>query len=184
MERRRLIIIGLLLLAASVAWGRGVQDKVQIPSSATGPIEFSHYLHLEKVGKNCPSCHNTLFNVDPAAAKKKQPVSMKEMEEKGKSCGGCHNGKKAFSVKGDCAKCHPTRDITFENDAGPALFSHEVHTGMYSCGECHPGMFAPKQGKNPKVTMEQMEKGESCGACHDGGTAFTVKENCETCHKM
>jgi len=34
------------------------------------------------------------------------------------------------------------------------------------------------------VTMEQMEQGASCGACHDGGTAFTVKENCETCHNM
>jgi c(7)-type cytochrome triheme protein len=30
---------------------------------------------------------------------------MKQME-KGKSCGACHDGKKAFSVKGDCAKCH------------------------------------------------------------------------------
>jgi c(7)-type cytochrome triheme protein len=30
---------------------------------------------------------------------------MKQME-KGKSCGACHDGKKAFSVKGECAKCH------------------------------------------------------------------------------
>ena len=30
---------------------------------------------------------------------------MKEMQ-KGKSCGACHNGKTAFSVKGDCTKCH------------------------------------------------------------------------------
>jgi c(7)-type cytochrome triheme protein len=30
--------------------------------------------------------------------------------------------------------------------------------------------------------MDEMEKGKSCGACHDGKTAFTVKENCDTCH--
>ncbi len=30
---------------------------------------------------------------------------MKQMQQ-GKSCGACHNGKKAFSVKGDCVKCH------------------------------------------------------------------------------
>lgn len=182
MKQRCLTIFALLLLTASSVLARGVQDKMTMRSDATGPIEFSHYLHLEKIGKNCPSCHNELYNVDPS--KPKQRVSMKEMEEKSKSCGACHNGARAFSVKKDCAKCHPTRDITFENDAGPALFSHEVHTGLYKCGECHPGMFVPSQGKNPKTTMTQMEKGESCGACHDGSTAFTVKENCDTCHKM
>jgi c(7)-type cytochrome triheme protein len=32
--------------------------------------------------------------------------------------------------------------------------------------------------------MTEMEGGRSCGACHDGNTAFTVGENCETCHAM
>lgn len=181
-QRLPITIALLLLLGVSTVLARGVQDKMVIPNDATGPVEFSHYLHLEKVGKNCPSCHNGLYKVEQPQTR--QHFSMKEMEEKAKSCGACHNGTRAFSVKGDCAKCHPTHDVTFENDGGPVLFSHEVHTGMYKCGECHPGMFVPSHGKNPKVSMEQMEKGESCGACHDGGTAFTVKENCETCHKM
>ena len=29
-----------------------------------------------------------------------------------------------------------------------------------------------------------MEKGESCGTCHDGSMAFSVVEDCETCHEM
>jgi c(7)-type cytochrome triheme protein len=30
-----------------------------------------------------------------------------------------------------------------------------------------------------------MEKGKSCGACHnEGKVAFIVKENCDRCHKM
>lgn len=179
--KRLCFISATLLLLTTTVFARGIQDKVEMTSEATGPIEFSHYIHMEKVGKNCPSCHNTLFNIDPAKPRPK--VTMKEMEEKGKSCGSCHNGTRAFSVKGDCSKCHPTREITFENDGGPVVFSHEVHTGMYKCGECHPGIFVPKRGKNPPATMEQMEKGASCGTCHDGGTAFTVKENCESCHK-
>ena len=179
--KKLFFVAAVLTLVATSALARGLQDKVIMTSKATGPIEFSHYLHLEKVGKNCPSCHNAVFNIDPA--KPRLSASMKEMEEKSASCGFCHNGTRAFSVKSDCAKCHPTRDVTFENDGGTVLFSHEVHTGMSSCSECHPDIFVPSHGKNPLTTMEQMEKGESCGACHDGGTAFTVKENCETCHK-
>ena len=179
--KRLLFISAALIFIATSAFSRGLQDKVTISSEATGPIEFSHYLHLEKVGKNCPSCHNTLFNIDPA--KPRLSATMKAMEEKAVSCGACHNGTRAFSVKGDCAKCHPTRDVTFENDGGPVLFSHDVHTGMYKCSECHPGIFVPSRGKNKPATMEMMEKGDSCGTCHDGGTAFTVKENCDTCHK-
>lgn len=179
--KRLLFISAALIFIATSAFSRGLQDKVTINSEATGPIEFSHYFHLEKVGKNCPSCHNTLFNIDPA--KPRLTATMKTMEEKAASCGSCHNGTRAFSVKGDCAKCHPTRDVTFENDGGTVLFSHEVHTGMYKCSECHPGIFVPSHGKNPPATMEMMEKGDSCGTCHDGGTAFTVKDNCDNCHK-
>jgi c(7)-type cytochrome triheme protein len=32
--------------------------------------------------------------------------------------------------------------------------------------------------------MEQMSEGKSCGACHEGNTAFTVEDNCSTCHDM
>ena len=170
---RVLFVSAALILIASSAFSRGLQDKVTINNSATGAIEFSHYNHLEKVGKNCPSCHNSLYNIDPA--KPRIAATMKAMEEKAASCGSCHNGSRAFSVKGDCAKCHPTHDVTFENDGGPVLFSHEVHIGMYKCSECHPGIFVPSHGKNPPVSMEKMEQGDSCGACHDGGTAFTVK---------
>jgi len=31
--------------------------------------------------------------------------------------------------------------------------------------------------------MADMEKGLYCGACHDGQRAFTVKGNCDKCHK-
>jgi c(7)-type cytochrome triheme protein len=31
--------------------------------------------------------------------------------------------------------------------------------------------------------MAEMEKGKSCGACHDGKTAFATTANCAKCHK-
>ena len=37
--------------------------------------------------------------------------------------------------------------------------------------------------KHKKVTMAQMQKGQSCGACHNGKRAFDVKGNCDNCHK-
>jgi c(7)-type cytochrome triheme protein len=32
------------------------------------------------------------------------------------------------------------------------------------------------------MSMSQMEKGLSCGSCHDDKTAFSVKSNCVKCH--
>ena len=33
------------------------------------------------------------------------------------------------------------------------------------------------------VTMAQMEKGKTCGACHNGKRSFAVTANCDRCHK-
>ena len=39
-------------------------------------------------------------------------------------------------------------------------------------------------GKDKGVTMAQMEKGKTCGACHNGRIAFRHNGNCDKCHKM
>ncbi|TYO97089.1 c(7)-type cytochrome triheme protein [Geothermobacter ehrlichii] len=178
MKRILPIAILMLLIVPGPLSARWIKDKVVFQVEATGPVEFSHYNHLEAVGKNCPTCHNKIFNI---VTKKNPDFTMADME-KGKACGACHNGDRAFSVKEDCSTCHPTRDIRFTNDTAPALFSHEIHTGMYGCSECHPDLFVPDQKKNPHFTMDQMGEGEACGACHDGDTAFSVSENCAACH--
>lgn len=66
-----------------------------------GDVIFSHDAHVSGMNLKCTQCHDKLYT----NAKQHKKVSMKEMQ-KGKSCGTCHNGKAAFSVKGDCAKCH------------------------------------------------------------------------------
>ncbi|KAF0219621.1 MAG: hypothetical protein FD174_1876 [Geobacteraceae bacterium] len=141
----------------------------------TGPTHFSHKKHIEMY--KCGDCHSKLY----AAGPNNKRVSMAEME-KGKSCGACHNAKDAFAVA-DCAKCHPVKEVDFKlKDIGNVKFSHTFHLGMYKCGECHTGIYRPSSG-NKAVSMTEMEQGKSCGACHDGKSAFTVKENCDKCHK-
>jgi len=141
----------------------------------TGPVLFSHRGHLRTM--QCNSCHNKLYKAGPNAR-----VTMAQMD-KGKSCGACHNGKGAFKVS-ECVKCHPVKEKSYTvADAGNVLFSHKFHIGMYSCGECHPRLYLPGKG-NVTVSMAGMEAKKSCGACHDGNSAFTVKENCEKCHQM
>lgn len=68
--------------------------------------------------------------------------------------------------------------------AGPVIFSHESHVAGagLKCQDCHAKLYLDvKQHK--KVTMGEMEKGKSCGACHNGKTAFSVKNDCKSCHQ-
>jgi len=181
MKVRLSILVLLLLTVPSLLVASWEKSVVEIRTDATGVVVFNHDNHFEALGsKKCTACHNAIFN---RKMSKNPDFTMAEMEQ-GKACGACHNGDTAFDVKSDCATCHPTRDITFKvADVGPVVFSHEVHTGMFGCGECHPGLFIPGPG-NPAATMAEMAKGVSCGACHDGSSAFSVEENCDTCHQM
>lgn len=96
-----LIIVCILLLPTLVS-ARWIKDIVIIENEDIGSIEFSHYQHLDALGKNCVLCHNRVFHINP---KKNKSVSMAEMEQ-GESCGACHNGNRAFSVKENCESCH------------------------------------------------------------------------------
>jgi c(7)-type cytochrome triheme protein len=149
-------------------------DEVYLQTETVGKVVFSHSVH----GTGCGECHPKLFEKKRSNLR----VSMKAMEE-GKSCGGCHNGKKAFSVTANCTSCHAGNILYKEKDAGDVIFPHSAHTGMYGCDSCHPGLFKAERGAN-RATMEEMEQGKSCGACHDGSTAFSVAEACDSCHKM
>ncbi len=139
----------------------------------TGPVRFSHRAHLATYA--CGTCHAGLYAAGP-----NKRVGMARMKQ-GKSCGACHDGKTAFAV-GACTRCHPVRDVKFaEKSAGDVTFSHTVHLAMYSCPECHPAIYRP--GNAPRgVTMAEMRKGKSCGACHDGKTAFAARGECDRCH--
>ena len=75
-------------------------------------------------------------------------------------------------------------DVTLKNKKGDVIFSHDAHVaGMrLKCTQCHDKLYTnAKQHK--KATMKEMQKGKSCGACHNGKTAFSVKGDCAKCHK-
>jgi c(7)-type cytochrome triheme protein len=107
---------------------------------------------------------------------------MQKMEN-GETCATCHDGAGGFGVVGTCTTCHArVADIVFTfKDIGETIFPHSVHTAQFSCTECHPGVFKAERGTN-KATMLEMDSGKSCGACHDGSTAFSVKGDCVACH--
>lgn len=183
MSKRYILLAVLLLLAIPTliyAYGvGGYVDKVIITTEDFGDVTFSHMRH----SAFCSDCHTKIFQQKANSTPK---VGMKAMEE-GKSCGNCHNDDYAFSVKGSCSECHTgVKDILFkEEDAGNVTFPHSTHLEMFSCSDCHPDLFKAKRGAN-KATMDEMAEGSSCGACHDGDSAFGVEddEGCESCHQM
>ena len=74
-------------------------------------------------------------------------------------------------------------DVTMKNSFGNTVFSHDIHTQKkLSCQSCHPEPYLTAE-KHQTITMKQMEQGQSCGLCHDGKQAFTVKGSCNVCHK-
>ena len=96
---RHVIIIALLLVATPVLAIVGGGDITL--KSKGGNVVFSHGSHVAGMGLKCNECHDKLYT----NAKQHKKITMKQMQ-KGKSCGTCHNGKTAFSVTGDCNKCH------------------------------------------------------------------------------
>ncbi len=75
------------------------------------------------------------------------------------------------------------------NEPADAMFKHQTHVVdlEFDCDSCHPDTFQKKRGAaeaNGDYTMAALEEGQYCGICHDGDTAFGVKEpdTCVTCH--
>ena len=101
MKRTAFVTTWLVLAACSGALAAVGGGEVTLKVKGAKNVAFSHETHVNGVALECTECHSKLYT--NAAGHKH--TSMKQMKE-GKSCGACHNGKQAFSVKGDCAKCH------------------------------------------------------------------------------
>jgi len=176
-----LFTVALMLLISAVATAAETKD-IRYTFKNSGPVIFSHEIHLKKYNNNCKMCHDAIFNL-----RKRKHFTMAEME-KTRSCGACHSGIKAFSVatEKDCTKCHTGKpaDVTYQiKGLGEAVFKHETHIARTggACKSCHNGIIIT--GKKKAVSMDEMEKGKTCGACHNGKMAFTVTSNCDRCHK-
>lgn len=68
----------------------------------------------------------------------------------------------------------------------PVVFPHWRHRSRYVCSVCHTGLeFAMRSGGSG-ISRESNLAGRHCGACHNGSTAFSVKDGpakqCHRCH--
>jgi len=93
-------VLAYLVLLAAPAFAVVGGGEITLQNKG-GSVVFSHELHVTGLGQTCQACHPKPF----VNVKQHKAVTMKAMQA-GASCGACHNGTKAFSVKGNCAKCH------------------------------------------------------------------------------
>ncbi len=64
----------------------------------------------------------------------------------------------------------------------PSIFPHWIHRINYRCDACHDRLFKMELGATD-ISMDLMKNGGSCGACHNGKTAFEVSfQSCNRCH--
>ena len=99
-----------LLLLMTVMIFCGVTAAVAVPPGRTlefskspmGTVKFSGKVHKD-AGAKCQECHNP--DMFPKMKQGTVEIKMADIYD-GKLCGTCHNGKRAFSAKGNCNRCH------------------------------------------------------------------------------
>lgn len=64
-------------------------------------------------------------------------------------------------------------------DMPAVVFSHQEHTQLIDCAECHPKPFEMLNNGTP-VSMKAIRNGQYCGTCH-GKVAFPIS-SCDRCH--
>lgn len=81
----------------------------------------------------------------------------------------------------------PEAPIVWTKPVESVVFQHKTHTmgAGLDCDSCHDDIFTMEAGaaqENDDFTMESLYKGNYCGSCHDGSTAFASNTRCTTCH--
>lgn len=96
------LIATTILLCTSLALAVPASKTLEFTKSSMGKVTFEGKVHAE-AGIKCKECHNK-----ETFPKMKQGTVTIKMDEiyAGKLCGVCHNGKRAFSAKGNCKRCH------------------------------------------------------------------------------
>ena len=67
----------------------------------------------------------------------------------------------------------------------PATFPHGVHRVAFKCTACHDSLFPMKAGAT-QISMEMIQDGKACGACHNDSGKVTFPSsvaNCARCHQ-
>ncbi len=171
----------------------------------TQPVKsvlFSHVAHTKGASLTCDTCHPAIFKARAFSAQNKGDFNMESLYS-GKYCGVCHNGDMAFSSDTQCARCHigvkgykrmdgyiddlknmeefmPRKILILGDGLYSVQFSHTAHNG-FNCSRCHTRLFSFGDSDG-KINMDAIDRGEYCGACHNGELAFS-SSNCVACHE-
>jgi c(7)-type cytochrome triheme protein len=63
----------------------------------------------------------------------------------------------------------------------PVIFPHWFHRIRFQCSVCHVELGIKMGAGATGIRMQDLIDGRYCGACHDGGTAWSI-DNCDLCH--
>jgi c(7)-type cytochrome triheme protein len=76
-----------------------------------------------------------------------------------------------------------------DGSPGVVTFRHDAHVDAArpDCTTCHPALFSivkrtAASAAPAAIRHADMEKGKSCGSCHDGKSAHGL-DDCGTCHQ-
>jgi c(7)-type cytochrome triheme protein len=84
------------------AFAVGPGKTLEFKGSPMGTVLFDGTAH-KNAGLTCSDCHNP--DIFPKMKQGTIKITMSDLYA-GKYCGRCHDGKKAFWIKGNCARCH------------------------------------------------------------------------------
>lgn len=98
-----LVVISLVVMVPMLTGVSKGKTLVFKETKAMPPVTFDGGVHAD-AGLKCNDCHTKVFPMKQGATPK-EDFTMSAMRE-GKACGTCHNGTKAFTVAGNCTKCH------------------------------------------------------------------------------
>lgn len=129
-------------------------------------VNPKHSIHI-KAGINCVICHRGVVH------------SGEEIKLVSKSINEGENM---------CFKCHMENrdkikmsDINIAKAGYPAKFSHQLHSQIFECQTCHPGLFKMKAGTTT-ISFADHSKDVACFVCH--GEKKSANFNCQSCHQQ
>ena len=99
--RRRMQIMAILVGLAALAGCASAPPYGLHGDIVVGKRAIFRHKTSKMVKLDCTECHDKLYTT----IKQHEKHTMPGIKE-GESCGTCHNGKRAFSVTGNCVMCH------------------------------------------------------------------------------
>ena len=143
-------------------------------------VRFTHSVHTRQA--NCAVCHKP--------TRQGVAFSVPSGRTGHTTCFQCHTPNREIAGRniGNCSICHQPGRPPGNQESSRAFalnFKHSEHcpTRRLNCASCH----SPSGQKitSPAPAMHFAPRGKSCGACHNGESAFGTDKfaNCKRCHE-